>query len=58
MKELVLKNLVVHKKRNKVTAIIYTLTLASMIFLLVVANLQISIITDMNAYSDASFYIE
>ena len=45
MKDLVLKNLITHKYRNKLTAIIYSLTLGSMIFLIVVANLQITIIT-------------
>jgi len=44
MQELIMKNLITHKQRNKLTAIIYSLTLGSMIFLLVIANLQIAII--------------
>jgi len=42
---LIRKNLVAHKKRNKLTALIYALTLGSTIFLIVAANLQIEEIT-------------
>ena len=44
MKLLVKKNLIAHRHRNKLTAIIYSLTLGSIIFLLVAATLQIHII--------------
>jgi hypothetical protein len=40
MKALIRKNLIAHKQRNKYTAIIFSLTLGSMIFLVVSANLQ------------------
>ena len=41
MRILLSKNLAVHKSRNKLTSIIYALTLGCIIFLLVAANLQI-----------------
>ena len=41
MRILLGKNLVMHKTRNKLTSIIYALTLGCIIFLLVSANLQI-----------------
>ena len=44
MKSLVRNNLIAHRHRNKLTALIYSLTLGSIIFLLVAATLQIQII--------------
>ena len=44
MKILLIKNLVAHKAKNKLTAIIYALTLGCVIFLLTSANLQIETI--------------
>ena len=35
------KNMLSHKKRNKLTSIIYALSLGCIIFLLVAANLQV-----------------
>jgi hypothetical protein len=39
MKMLILKNLTAHKQRNKLTAIIFSLTLGCLIFLVVSMNL-------------------
>ena len=41
MKLMILKNLVSHRESNKLTAIIFSLTLGSIIFVVVAANLQI-----------------
>lgn len=43
MKILVLKNLAAHRESNKMTSIIYSLTLGSIIFIVVAANLQLSL---------------
>ena len=40
MKQLILKNLIAHKMRNSLTAIIYSLTLGCLIFIIVMLNLQ------------------
>jgi len=39
MKLMILKNLIAHRESNKLTAIIYSLTLGSIIFVVVAANL-------------------
>ena len=44
MQLLILKNLTAHKLRNQLTAIIYSLTLGCLIFLVVMLNLQISVL--------------
>ena len=44
MKTLLRKNMIVHKQKNRLTAIIYALTLGCIIFLLTSANLQIETI--------------
>jgi hypothetical protein len=44
MRRLLSKNLVAHKRRNKLTAIIYTLTLACVIFLVTALNLELDYI--------------
>jgi hypothetical protein len=41
MKKLVLKNLMAHKERNKLTALIYSLAIAFLIFLIVSYNIEI-----------------
>jgi hypothetical protein len=41
MKILILKNLCVHRESNKMTSIIYSLTLACIIFIVVDSNIQI-----------------
>jgi FtsH-binding integral membrane protein len=41
MKLLIIKNLTAHREANKLTSIIYSLTLGCIIFIIVAANLQI-----------------
>jgi len=48
MKNLLRKNLTAHKQHNFLTSIIYSLTIACVIFLLVTANLQIQSILAQN----------
>jgi hypothetical protein len=45
MKLLIIKNLSAHRASNKMTSIIYSLTLGCIIFIIVAANLQISMLT-------------
>ena len=45
MKLLVIKNLSAHRESNRMTSIIYSLTLGTIIFVIVAANLQISLFT-------------
>jgi len=52
------KNLVAHKERNKLTSIIYSLTLGAMIFLVVCANLTVTIMDFQNGYSNSSIVLE
>ena len=44
MRNLIRKNLIAHRRRNKLTSIIYSLTLGTIIFLLVSVTLQVKII--------------
>jgi hypothetical protein len=48
MKGLLRKNLIAHKERNKLTSIIYSLTLACVMFLVTSLNLQIASIEMMD----------
>lgn len=41
MQRLMIKNLTAHRKKNQLTAIIYSLTLGTIIFIIVALNLQI-----------------
>jgi FtsH-binding integral membrane protein len=45
MKLLILKNLSAHRESNRLTSIIYSLTLGCIIFVIVASNLQISLFT-------------
>ena len=58
MRAVLKKNLVAHKRKDRLTAIIYALSLGCIIFLLTSANLQISLIVDMttNAGSDINIF--
>jgi hypothetical protein len=52
---LILKNLTAHKMRNQLTAIIYSLTLSCLIFLVVMLNIQMIILatsTDLRVAAD------
>jgi hypothetical protein len=45
MKRLVLKNLTAHKERNKLTGLIYSLSIAFLIFLIVSYNIEVQVIS-------------
>ena len=57
MRTLLRKNLIAHKRKNKLTAIIYSLSLGSIIFLLTSANLQIKVISSFGAKASADIII-
>ena len=65
MRILIKKNLIAHKKTNKLTSVIYALTLGCIIFLIEAANLQIKEITeiqstpgvDISLYSFGGFHV-
>jgi hypothetical protein len=57
MKDLIMKNFVAHKERNQLTSIIYSLTLGSMIFLVVSANLTLGLVENTEAYSNAAIVL-
>jgi len=44
MRQLILKNLIVHRPNNKQTTIIYSLTVGSVIFLFVALSLQLELV--------------
>lgn len=50
MKILILKNLSAHRESNRLTSIIYSLTLGCIIFVIVASNLQISLFTSTTQY--------
>ena len=58
MRIVLAKNLVTHKKKNRLTAVIYALSLGSLIFLLTSANLQISFIVGTVTLADADINVE
>ena len=58
MKMLLSQNIVAHKRKNQLTAIIYALTLGSIIFLLTCANLQIQTITQTSTIDGADIILE
>ena len=57
MKTVLRKNMVAHKQKNQLTAIIYALTLGCIIFLLTSANLQIEMINSIETISEADIVI-
>ena len=58
MKTILRKNLISHKKKNRLTAIIYALSLGSIIFLMTSANLEVNIIVGMTSEFGADIRIE
>ena len=58
MRALLRKNLMAHRQRNKLTSIIYSLTLGCIIFLLVSATLQLNVITSLNTLADADIVVK
>mmetsp|Transcript_29594 Transcript_29594/g.36707 ORF Transcript_29594/g.36707 Transcript_29594/m.36707 type:complete len:248 (+) Transcript_29594:394-1137(+) len=57
MRAVLRKNLISHKKKNRLTAIIYALSLGCIIFLLTSANLQVNLITGFSAKAGADIRI-
>ena len=57
MKILVAQNIVAHKRKNQLTAIIYALTLGCIIFLLTSANLQIETINQTSIIDGADIIV-
>ena len=58
MNIMIRKNLTAHKKRNNLTAIIYSLTLGTVIFMLMQLRLEFSLLTYIHSISDATFALE
>ena len=58
MKTLLRKNMIAHRKKNQLTAIIYALTLGCIIFLLTSANLQIETINQIDTIENADIIIK
>jgi hypothetical protein len=58
MKILISKNLISHKTRNKLTAIIFSLTLGTVIFLLTVMNVEIEMQEALENRAGANLYVE
>ena len=57
MRILLRKNLMSHRHRNRLTSLIYSLTLGSIIFLLVSATLTLTQLQTFNTISDADLYL-
>ena len=57
MRTVLKKNMVTHRRKNKLTAIIYSLSLGCIIFLLTSANLQMNFITEVSTITDADIKI-
>ena len=57
MRLLILKNLTAHKMRNKMTSIIFSLSLGFIVFLIVSYNLQISSATLINLKKQGSYIV-
>lgn len=57
MKILISKNLISHKTRNKLTAIIFSLTLGTVIFLLTVMNIEIELQEALENRAGANLYV-
>ena len=57
IKILILKNLSAHRESNRMTSIIYSLTLGSIIFIIVAANLQIALFTTSTEWGQINFQV-
>jgi hypothetical protein len=56
MKKLILKNLIAHRENNKQTAILYSLTVGTVIFLYITLAIQLQFIeTLLNPYVEVDF---
>ena len=57
MKLLIKKNLAAHREANKLTSIIYSLTLGCIIFIIVASNLQLQIFTSQSDYGEINYQV-
>ena len=57
MRIMLKKNFIAHKRKNRLTAIIYALSLGCIIFLLTAANLQINLIVGMQDRASADIRV-
>ena len=57
MRILLRKNLMLHRKRNKLTSLIYSVTLGAVIFLITSASLTLKSITNTNTFFEADIWI-
>lgn len=57
MRILLRKNLMLHRKRNKLTSLIYSVTLGAVIFLITSASLTLKSITNTNTFYEADIWI-
>lgn len=57
MKLLVVKNLIVHRERNQLTAIIQTLTLSTIIFVVTMLNLELKLFDTAGDMANIDFYV-
>jgi FtsH-binding integral membrane protein len=57
MKLLIVKNLTAHRESNKLTSLIYSLTLGSIIFVLVVSSLEIRLFDDSSRLGEIGMQI-
>jgi hypothetical protein len=58
MNIIIRKNLIAHKKRNNLTAIIYSLTLGTVIFILMQLRQEFALLSYIHGISDATFSLE
>ena len=57
MRILLRKNLMSHRQRNKLTSIIYSMTLGAVIFLITGATLTLKSITMQDTFAEADLYV-
>ena len=56
---LIRKNLIAHRKRNKLSSLIYSVTLGAVIFLIVASTLTLKQVSaDSNQFSEADIYLQ
>jgi hypothetical protein len=57
MKILILKNLIAHRLKNRMTAVIYSMALGTLIFIIVIANVQIKYVSQSGYFKQTDLYI-
>ena len=59
MRILIRKNLIAHRKRNKLSSVIYSVTLGAVIFLIVASTITLMQVTsESNEFKEADIYLE